>query len=43
MFTARQEIPLEKQLSAFVILSAGLTGVAISFRIRRKKGANLVM
>jgi hypothetical protein len=43
MFTARQEIPLEKQLSAFVILSAGLTGVAISFRIHSKKGANLVM
>ena len=35
-FTARQEIPLEKQLLAFILLSAGLIGVAISFRIRRK-------
>lgn len=43
MFTARQEIPLDKQLSAVVILSAGLIGIAISFRIRRKKGANLVI
>ena len=43
MFTARQEIPLEKQLSAVVMLSAGLIGVAISFRIHRKKGANLII
>ena len=43
MFTARQEIPLEKQLSAIVILSAGLIGVATSFRIRRKKRVNLVI
>ena len=35
-FTARQEIPLENQLLAFILLSAGLIGVAISFRIRRK-------
>ncbi len=40
-FTARQEIPLEKQLLAFTILLAGLMGVAISIRIR-KKGANPV-
>lgn len=42
MFTARQEIPLEQQLLAFTMLSAGLVGVAISIRIR-KKGANLVI
>jgi len=41
-FTARQEIPLEQQLLAFTMLSAGLIGVAISIRIR-KKGANLVI
>jgi hypothetical protein len=40
-FTARQEIPLERQLLAFSILLAGLMGVAISIRIR-KKGASLV-
>ena len=39
MFTAWQEIPLEKQLSAIVILLAGLIGVAISFRIHRKKSS----
>jgi hypothetical protein len=43
LFTAWQEIPLEKQLSAIVILSAGLICVTISFRIHRKKGANLVI
>lgn len=43
MFTAWQEIPLEKELSAIVILSAGLIGIAISFRIHRKKGANFVI
>lgn len=42
MFTARQEIPLEKQLLAFVMILTGLIGVAISIRIR-KKGANLVI
>ena len=40
-FTARQEIPLERQLLAFSILLAGLVGVATSIRIR-KKGANPV-
>ena len=39
MFTAWQETPMEKRLSAIVILSAGLIGVAISFRIHRKKGS----
>jgi hypothetical protein len=39
MFTARQEIPLEKQLSAIVILSAGLIGTTMSIRIHRKKGS----
>jgi len=41
-FTARQEIPLEKQLLAFTILLAGLMGVAISIITYRKKGANPV-
>jgi len=37
-FTARQEIPLEKQLLAFTILLAGLMGVAISIaRVRTHK------
>jgi hypothetical protein len=40
-FTARQEIPLERQLLALTILLAGLMGVAISIRIR-KKGINPV-
>lgn len=40
MFTARQEIPSEKRLSAFIILSAGLMGIAISIRIHRRNGAN---
>jgi hypothetical protein len=40
MFTARQEIPSEKQLLAFLMLLAGLIGLAISIRIHRKKGAN---
>ncbi len=40
-FTARQEIPLERQLLAFAILLAGLVGVGISIRIR-KKGASPV-
>ena len=39
-FTARQEIPLVRQLTAFALLLAGLVGVAISIRIW-KKGANL--
>jgi hypothetical protein len=39
-FTARQEIPLERQLTAFALLLAGLVGMAISIRIW-KKGANL--
>ena len=34
-FTARQEIPLEKQLLAFTILLAGLIGVALSMRMRK--------
>jgi len=38
-FTARQEIPLEKQLLAFSILLAGLMGVAISIITYRKKGS----
>jgi hypothetical protein len=42
-FTARQEIPLEKQLLAFILLSAGLIGVAISIRTHRKKAVNPVM
>jgi hypothetical protein len=37
MFTARQEIPLEKQLLALTILLAGLVGVAISIITYRKK------
>jgi hypothetical protein len=41
-FTARQEIPLERQLLAFAIFLAGLVGVVISIRIR-KKGASLVI
>lgn len=43
VFTAWQEVPLEKQLSTIVILSAGLIGVAISIRIYRKKGAKIVI
>lgn len=39
MFTAWQEIPLEKQLLAFAILLAGLVGVAISIITYRKKGS----
>jgi len=38
-FTARQEIPLERQLLAFTILLAGLMGVAISINTYRKKGS----
>lgn len=34
-FTARPEIPLEKQLLAFTILLAGLIGVALSMRMRK--------
>ena len=37
-FTARQEIPMERQLLAFAILLAGLVGVAISIITYRKKG-----
>ncbi|NIM46508.1 MAG: hypothetical protein GTO54_12960 [Nitrososphaeria archaeon] len=40
MFTARQEIPSEKWLSAFIILSAGLMGIAISIIIHRRNGVN---
>ena len=36
-FTARQEIPLERQLYALIILSAGLIGVTLSIRMRKKK------
>ena len=37
-FTARQEIPLEKQLYAFVMLLAGLVGLALSIaRVRAHK------
>ena len=36
-FTARQEIPLERQLYALIILSAGLIGVVLSIRMRKKK------
>ena len=36
-FTARQEIPLERQLYALIILSAGLIGVAVSIRRWRKR------
>jgi hypothetical protein len=37
-FTARQEIPLERQLMAFALLLAGLVGVAVSIRIWKKGG-----
>ena len=40
-FTARQEIPLEKQLYALIILSAGLIGVVFSIRMRKKEPAPL--
>jgi len=40
-FTARQEIPLEKQLLAFAILLAGLIGVVMVIRMRKKKTAPL--
>jgi len=36
-FTARQEIPLEQQMYALIILSAGLIGVALSIRMWKKK------
>lgn len=36
-FVARQEIPLEKQLYALIILSAGLIGVVLSIRMWKKK------
>jgi len=42
-FSARQEIPLERQLLAFILISAGLIGVAMSIRIHGKKGAKHVM
>ena len=35
-FTARQEIPLEKQLSAFVMILAGLVGLASIARARAR-------
>jgi len=38
-FTARQEVPLERQLYALIILSAGLIGVALSTRMRKKPTA----
>ena len=38
-FTARQEIPLEHQLLAFVMISAGLVGLALS--ITRVRARNL--
>ena len=37
-FTAWQEIPLEKQILAFAVLSAGLVGVATSIVTPRRKG-----
>jgi hypothetical protein len=37
-FTARQEIPLKRQLLGFALLLAGLVGVAISIRIRKRGG-----
>ena len=40
-FTARQEIPLERQLYALIILSAGLIGVALSIRMWKKEPAPL--
>ena len=36
-FTARQEIPIEKQLYALLILSAGLIGVTLSIRMWKKR------
>ncbi|MCK4821235.1 hypothetical protein KA005_36050, partial [bacterium] len=36
-FTARQEIPLERQMYALIILSAGLIGVALSIRMWKKR------
>ena len=36
-FTARQEIPLDKQLFALLILSAGLIGVTLSIRMWKKR------
>ena len=36
-FTAWQEIPLEEQLYALIILSAGLVGVAFSIRMWKKR------
>jgi len=36
-FTARQEIPLDKQLYTLIILSAGLIGVVLSIRMWKKK------
>ena len=37
-FTARQEIPLEKQLLAFAMILAGLVGLALSIaRVRARK------
>ena len=38
MFTARQEIPLEKKLLAFIMLLAGLFGLALS--ITRARGSS---
>ena len=40
-FTAIQEIPLERQLYALIILSAGLIGVALSIRMWKKEPAPL--
>ena len=37
MFTARQEIPLEKQILAFIMLFAGIVGLVISIARRPTK------
>jgi hypothetical protein len=36
MFTARQEIPVEKRLLAFIIILAGLIGVVLSIRTHNR-------
>lgn len=40
MFKAWQEIPLERQLLALILLVAGFMGIAMSIGIHRKKAAN---
>ncbi len=37
MFTARQEIPLEHQLLAFVMLLAGLVGLVLKEKDKRRE------